>query len=724
MGNETRILDHRGQVIERAAVVGMGALDREFFYSQATGSISTAEVQKHPFQHHVWTYACAYTILANISRLHMYLYHKTNPTEHIHDHPVLDLIRRPNPFMTRSTFIQAILLNLLLTIGGKKGGQCFIVCDGPTMKPIDLSRGAIPIMLTPAGDRNVKAEMSAQYDTGMQVPKGWIFDPTGKGMNPRHFSFNEIIRIYQYNPYDLLQGIANEQPARVAILQDIESDIFNERLYTNAAVPAGILKTEQRLTREQKRDILAHWYEDNGGPGNVNKLAVMDNNLDYKHIGLTLADMQFQEGKKFFQDQAIAAFHLNKIAIGNYESLNRATIEIGRKMLWHDTYMPLAEMICEALNSSWICNIESNLRIAFDYSKVEALRDDYSKQAVASKALVESGMPPLEAWKMNGLPVSEDMEKKYPWIIKNPFELKASASPFGGGSFSPAPAESEAEGTNGEKSLTKKNRMTEADRLRFWEGYITRSFDPGEKQFRQIITDYFNKQRNTILDKVDSWAAQHKKSIEKSVKVDAANFLPSIKEQNAALKKIVRPAIKSQMQREAAELSHQSIDWKVTDSAVEAYLDLRRQFLDGINKLTFKNVLDNVNETVANGMTNNWTPQELTREIKKDITDIYETRKGHAAMIARTEIGAVSGATRFDAMKENGVEYLEWVTAGDEKVRDSHDEINGETIETGDTFELAGGNLHYPCDFSTGADPSEVINCRCVVIPVMNKPEE
>ena len=101
--NEVKLLDHRGLPIEtKAAVTGMGALDREFFYSQATGSINTATVQKQPFQHHAWTYSCAYAFIINISRLHFYLYYKGKENEHINDHPVLDLFRKPNPFMPRT----------------------------------------------------------------------------------------------------------------------------------------------------------------------------------------------------------------------------------------------------------------------------------------------------------------------------------------------------------------------------------------------------------------------------------------------------------------------------------------------------------------------------------------------------------------------------------------------------------------------------------------------
>ena len=61
------------------------------------------------------------------------------------------------------------------------------------------------------------------------------------------------------------------------------------------------------------------------------------------------------------------------------------------------------------------------------------------------------------------------------------------------------------------------------------------------------------------------------------------------------------------------------------------------------------------------------------------------------------------------------------MTAGDEKVRDSHEAEDGHIVALGEEFPVT--HLEYPCDDS-GDDPGEVINCRCVAIAVLNKDEE
>lgn len=60
---------------------------------------------------------------------------------------------------------------------------------------------------------------------------------------------------------------------------------------------------------------------------------------------------------------------------------------------------------------------------------------------------------------------------------------------------------------------------------------------------------------------------------------------------------------------------------------------------------------------------------------------------------------------------------LEWITMSDSQVRHSHQDANGQTVPTGQEFDVAGEKLLYPGQ--PVGDPSVWINCRCVVRPTM-----
>jgi SPP1 gp7 family putative phage head morphogenesis protein len=89
---------------------------------------------------------------------------------------------------------------------------------------------------------------------------------------------------------------------------------------------------------------------------------------------------------------------------------------------------------------------------------------------------------------------------------------------------------------------------------------------------------------------------------------------------------------------------------------------------------------------------------------------------GKAETIARTETLTAVSIGQAAAMK-NAKEVIPglkkvWLTAGDNRVRDSHAELNGDTIPTEEQF---SNGLNYPRD-TEALDPAEVINCRCTLL--------
>lgn len=91
--------------------------------------------------------------------------------------------------------------------------------------------------------------------------------------------------------------------------------------------------------------------------------------------------------------------------------------------------------------------------------------------------------------------------------------------------------------------------------------------------------------------------------------------------------------------------------------------------------------------------------------------------------IARTEALGAFNAGRDLAMQQAITDgtvsaqnvTVAWDTAHDKKVRETHHEMQGQTIKYGGVFvSPSGARLRYPGDTSLGAPASEVIQCRCV----------
>lgn len=123
----------------------------------------------------------------------------------------------------------------------------------------------------------------------------------------------------------------------------------------------------------------------------------------------------------------------------------------------------------------------------------------------------------------------------------------------------------------------------------------------------------------------------------------------------------------------------------------------------GINQTT----RDKLQTTLQDG----YVKGESIDELAKRVESVYSEAAGYRSdMIARTEIIAASNAGSLDGMKESGVvEEKEWLTAGDERVRETHAEANGQVVKLGAKFKVGDSEMEYPGDPEGDAD--ETINC-------------
>jgi len=66
-----------------------------------------------------------------------------------------------------------------------------------------------------------------------------------------------------------------------------------------------------------------------------------------------------------------------------------------------------------------------------------------------------------------------------------------------------------------------------------------------------------------------------------------------------------------------------------------------------------------------------------------------------------------------DEADKLGYTIRRWTTMGDGKVRESHQQVDGQERGLDEPFDLPGGKLRWPGDNGLGASLAETINCRC-----------
>lgn len=99
-----------------------------------------------------------------------------------------------------------------------------------------------------------------------------------------------------------------------------------------------------------------------------------------------------------------------------------------------------------------------------------------------------------------------------------------------------------------------------------------------------------------------------------------------------------------------------------------------------------------------------------TEDLAGEITDRFGVGERHARLIARDQVGKLTGQLNASRQRELGISKFTWTTAGDERVRDEHVELDGKVFDYDD-----------PPDEGL---PGEPICCRCTAEPVFEDDDD
>ena len=142
----------------------------------------------------------------------------------------------------------------------------------------------------------------------------------------------------------------------------------------------------------------------------------------------------------------------------------------------------------------------------------------------------------------------------------------------------------------------------------------------------------------------------------------------------------------------------------------------RRQILADRSLETFANISKTTTERIMSRIEQGMSESQSISDIAQGIRDIAKVSAARAMTIARTEVLTASSIGEAEAMKD-AAELIPdlmkvWVSAKDERVRESHQELdNDKAIPYNETF---SNGLQFPRQ--PGGEAGEVINCRCSLL--------
>lgn len=237
-----------------------------------------------------------------------------------------------------------------------------------------------------------------------------------------------------------------------------------------------------------------------------------------------------------------------------------------------------------------------------------------------------------------------------------------------------------------------------------------------EKRLRKKLQDLFSKAFDEVLrefdalDSVPQTISQRKKLL--------AAIDDILEDTQETINEEVQDAGNAGVNVLAAQLNQLGVN--VSDTRLSNHVsDTIREHVFTATEDTMKRIKGDVMENLAQSYEDGLGIKDAAKRLEEVFEGMTENR---TRLIARTEINSEVGVAKFGTMQEHNIQYQQWWTAEDERVRGHPDQddpiadhysLHGQIVRVGDKFE---NGLLFPGDRENGP-LEEWINCRCDNVP-------
>lgn len=306
-------------------------------------------------------------------------------------HPVQALLARPNAAQGRAELLESLFGQLLLTGNG---------------------------YLEAVGTSDLPAEMHVLRSDRMAVipgPDGWPagYEYTVDGRKHRFAcaeNHSPICHVKSFHPQDDHYGFSALQACAAAIDVHNAAARWSKALLDNAARPSGAMiyrgaDGQSALTQDQYHRLIDEMETQHQGARNAGRPMLLEGGLDWKPMGFSPSDMEFQQTKAAAAREIAIAFGVPPMLLGipgdatyaNYQEANRAFYRL--------TVLPLATRVSSVI-ADWLSDFSGErIEIRPDKDQIPALsqeRDSLWQRVGAATFLTDA-----EKRSLLGLPAQE-----------------------------------------------------------------------------------------------------------------------------------------------------------------------------------------------------------------------------------------------------------------------------------------------------------------------------
>lgn len=627
-----------------------------------------------------WVYAAVSLISQDVraasQAASVYQTTKDGLKREVRDHRLLRILRRPNMLETGGDFFERS--NLFLDLLGE---VFWLIVTGSRGEVVGLQ------IISPLWIDRPVVENGRLVSWRITYPGGNIVEAPAR----------DVIRVFYPHPLDPWQAASPVEAVAASQYFDIYLRAYGASLMKNdGAIPAGLISTEQDITREEADIISERWK--NRYQSRRDGVAVLGRGAKYQPIAVPISDINFLHAARFARDQILAIYRVPASKLGLVEDVNRANAEVNDRSYKEAALRPRLWRYADVINEHLLPRVDRNASLTFEFK--DPVEEDAEIRLKKFINGLRAGAVMVDEYrKYIGLDPLPDGKGQ---VIMVPAGVVATSEPEGA-SYKPA-AGSNASAGEGQKAF----RAIDDDKLELAALRWLKVQEPLERKLKSQVRSLLSREQRAVIAKIKAGEVLPKT---RDWYDDATE--DSHDEWIAIFVAMMIAAIADGWELASEQFAGYALSYDAYIDAAASYAAEQAGKLVGDISATTRKELSRI---IEQAITNGWSEEETARRV----AELYDGWKGsRAATIARTEVAralnyGVHWHAREIAQKYGLRIVKQWSAVNDSRTRYTHALAHGQKRLLDEPFEVGGALLMHPGDPS--GPPQETVNCRCVEV--------
>ena len=615
--------------------------------------------------------ACVNWIARTFPEAPLYLRqrNKDGSWDNLYEHSMLELLETPNPFYDGLLLQQATIVDFTI--------------DGNAYWRKIRSRAGRVVQLwwipSPLIEPKWEPWRNTEYITHYEYMPGGLIEEV---------PVEDIVHFRNgLDPNNIRKGLAPLKSLFREVFTDDEAANMTAALLKNLGVPGVVIspKEGQSMGKEGAQDV-KDWFKEMFTGDRRGEPLVMSGLTEVEQFGFSPQQMDLKALRRIPEERISGVLGVPAIVAGLGAGLDRSTFANfaeAREMAYESNMIPSQRIFGSVVKRQLLNEFEDDIalwQVAYDLSEVRVLQEDEAKKAERISKMVLGGFVTVaDAQRATKMPVDETQN-----IYLRPFNLLE--VPAGTKALSP------------EATELKSKDLTEEQKTILWKRVDRRRvvwWGVASKKIKPLYDDESDAVAKAIKGKAPSkMVAAAKKAIE------------SLEPAWVKMLNTLSAAIIEDFGNETAEDwgggksdNPPELKWTFDPMSVAARAWIAKNGAASVTSILPTN-LEDVKRVILAGVDENLGTTQIARNLRQFYTD----RSPFKAMrVARTEVCKASSFGSQEAAKQSGVvQKKTWLTSRDDRIRDEHEAMDGETVGLNDVF---SNGLEYP------SEPM----CRCVL---------